>query len=199
MHAEFFDDDDSARETDQYLLNMILSLYGSKGLALKHCTEVVRYLEDITKKTVELCIKRIAKSVNIEEAKQALQQAPIIDFSDYMTQYKFEKKLQKMSLLKKPSKFTIAHDVVETIPGELKNVKHLGVIMDIEFQVTKFLEIEGFLDCILKYQTYLQNTPTGVYKNYMNGNSWKRIAAKYQGKTLIPLFLYNDDFQVRLI
>lgn len=197
LHAKFFDDDDSYKEMDEFLLELVLSLYGSKDLTIKLCIKVVEYLKKISEKTVELCIKRISNSTDIEEAKEALKQCPIIDFSNYSSEYKFEKKLLDMNLLQKPTKFTIANEVVERIPGELENIKHLGVLMDIQFQITKFLEIDGVLECILNYQSYLNTASFGVYKNFINGRSWKKIAAKYKDKTLIPLFIYNDDFQVR--
>lgn len=197
LRASFFDDEDTDRETDDFLLQLVLSLYGSKGLTIKHCSEVVGHLKTISEKTVELCIKRISNCENIDEAQQALKQCPVIDFSDYSSEYKFTHKLTDMNLLQEPTKFTIANEVVEKHPGELENVEHLGVLMDIEFQITRFLEIDGVLECLLANQRNLENVAQGVYKNFMNGKSWKTISAKYVGKTLIPLFIYNDDFTVR--
>lgn len=193
--ASFYEKDE---EIDDFLFEIVLSLYGSKSLTFKHCDEIIKYLRTISEKTTQLCAKRISGCTTISEAQDALKQRPIIDFEEYSSEYKIKEKVKKMNLFREPTTITIANEVVEKFPGDLQNVEHSGVIMDIEFQITKFLEIDGILDLILTYQEHLQNLPDGIYKNLLNGKYWKRISSTYKEKTLIPLFLYNDDFQVRL-
>lgn len=191
--ASFIENDE---ETDNFIFEIVLGLYGSKSLTLKHCDEIVEYFKMISDKTAKLCAKRISECMNIEEAQKLLNEHPIIDFAEYSSEYKLKEKLIEMNLFREPTKFTIANEVVERLPGELDDVPHLGVCMDIEFQITRFLEIDGVLDLILNHQDYLRNVPEGMYKNFINGKSWRKISSNYEGKTLIPLFLYNDDFTV---
>lgn len=194
--ATFYEED---KETDEFLLKIVLSLYGSKDLTLKHCQEIVRLFKIVSEKTSELCVKRIKNCLNLEEAENAIKDCPLINFDGYLSESKFIQKLVEKDLFREPSKFTIANEIIERVSGELENAAHLGVIMDIEFQIRNFLQIDGVLESILNFQDHLSSIPEGVFKNFINGRSWRKIISKeeYEGKTLIPLFLYNDDFQVR--
>lgn len=193
LDASFFEEDN---ESEDFLLEILLGLYGSKSLTLKHCEEVLKYLIAVSEKTTKLCVNRISQCQTIEEAKSALIERPVIDFTEFSSEHKLKEKLKKKDLFREPTKFTIANEVVERIPGNLENVPHLGVIMDFEFQITKFLEVDGILEMILNNQETLESIPDGVYKNFVNGKSWKNLSLKFAGKTVIPIFLYNDDFQV---
>lgn len=133
---------------------------------------------------------------HIAEAKKLLSSDDMIDFKDVLTEYRFKKKLMKLDLYREPSRFDVSNEAVEVNPGEFQAIQHQGVLMDIEFQIRKFLEIEGVLNTILEYQEQLSQLDQHTYENFINGSYWKSIVQKYPGKVLVPIFFYNDDFQI---
>lgn len=193
INAKFLEYD---KDSDDFILNLVLSLYGTSNLTRKHVNQIVHMFQQISEKTKELCINRIDKCSSIDEAQNLLRQHSAMDFSEYMTENNFLEKISKMNLYKEPIRFRIGSETIESIPGSLQNVSREVVAMNVEFQIKEFLQIDGMLDLILNNQRKLQMLPDGVYKNFVNSNSWKRISSNHQGKEIIPLFLYNDDFQV---
>lgn len=181
---------------DEYIFKIAASMYGATNLTIKYAMEIMKMLKDFSKMTVEFCLDRISNCNDLEEAKFKLSLNNIINFDDYLTEHKFKKALIQNDLYREPSKFTVSNEAVETHPGQFKNIEHQGVMMAVEFQIRKFLEIEKVVDSMLDYQKELAELPPGVYSNFVNGSYWKSILEKYPDKDLIPLFFYNDDFQV---
>lgn len=104
--------------------------------------------------------------------------------------------MEQLNVYRHPQKFIIASELIEFQPGEFKNIDHEGYVMDIEFQILKFLEMDGIFEAVKSYQFYISQLPDGCYKNFINGNYWKRVSTKYPDKLLLPLFIYNDDFMI---
>lgn len=153
-------------------------------------------LQGFSKRCVERCLKLISDCNSLEDARRLLKMMDLFDFSDFITEHKFKNKLIQSDLFKEPEKITIGYETVEEQPGCMVNIEHHMVMNDIGFQLRKFLETDTVLESILQNQRLLDAVPEGVIKHFVNGKSWKRIQQKYLGKVIMPLFLYNDDFQV---
>lgn len=192
----FFSDGDLELNEDNFLFKIATSIYGSSNLTIQHAEEMMKLLKDISEYTTKLCIEQLSRCSDLNEGIQSLSTKPVLDFDDYLSEHMFKNKLSSLNFYREPIRFTVANEAVEIHPGNLKNVAHQGIIMDIEFQVLKFLEIDGVLENILNYQEHLMNLPNDVFKNFVNGNFWKKVIEKNPGKTLIPVFLYNDDFTI---
>lgn len=190
---------ESDKETDDFILDLVLSLYGTPNLTIKHCQDVVAMLKKVSERTVEVCLKRIENCSTVKDVKRLLKQFPAMDFADYLSQSKFTAKITEINLFRPPSKFFLDCEIVEDSSGSMGSLKNEGVIMDIEFQITQFLECQGVLDAILTNQSNLMNLPQGKYRNFVNGEAWRKICSEYKGKTVLPVFLYNDDFQVGIL
>lgn len=189
-------DVDGVNGIDEYIFKVAASIYGASNLTIKHGMEVMKMMKDLSGMIRKFYIDTMLDCENIKEAKIVLSNKNIFDFDDYLTEYKFKKKLTENDLYREPIRFTVSNEAVEVHPGEFKCVEHQGVIMDIEFQIRSFLEIDGILDSILQYQKELAELRPGIYKKKFNGSYWKEIEKKYAGKTIIPVFFYNDDFQI---
>ena len=59
-------------------------------------------------------------------------------------------------------------------------------------QIKKFLEIPKMLATIMHNQEMLMRGQS--YKNMVNGSIRKSIMSSYNGKKVIPISIYNDDF-----
>lgn len=153
-------------------------------------------IKDISEHSTKLCIDKLKNCSNLQEGIDLLSAKPVLSFEDYLSEHMFKKKLEKLELYSEPIKFTIGNETIEVEPGRIISVPREGTIMDIEFQIVKFFEIDGILDAVLKYQEELMNLPNGIYKNFVNGSFWKSVVERNEGKTLIPLFLYSDDFVI---
>lgn len=183
-------------DTDTYLFKVAASIYGQPDLTIKHATEIMKLLKDISELTRKSCLRKIENCEDLNEAKFLLEHDEILDFDDYLTEYMYTKKLINCDLYREPIRCTVSNEQVEVHPGELKTVRHQFMMMDIEFQIRKFLEIDKVLDCILDYQKKLSELEPGIYANFINGSYWKTIVEKYPEKILIPVFFYNDDFTI---
>lgn len=146
------------------------------------------------------CAKRssylISLCKSIEEAKTILESTDLFDFSDYDTEYKFRNKLIQRNLYIEPRRPTMGYSTVENETGSLQNVEHHAIDNNLMFQLTKFLELEGVLDEIVGNQRNMSQVSEGEIQHFVNGESWKEIVERHSGKTVIPLYWYNDDFQV---
>lgn len=68
-----------------------------------------------------------------------------------------------------------------------------GIIMPVKKQIKRFLELPNVFERIINNQSQVEQN--GNYRNIIDGSLWKKIVESFQGKYVIPLFLYNDDFQ----
>lgn len=193
---EFFVDDEfSNKNDDQNLLLKVASLlYGKANLSIKQAEEIMKLLKMISEETTKECIKSLSCCSSLEEGIELILVKPLIKFDDYLTEHKFKKTLTSLSLYREPIQFSVGNETVEVGACNLQNKPHRGVIMDIEYQIVKFLEIDGILESILEYQESLMCLPNGIYRNFVNGDFWRLVTENNEGKTLIPIFLYNDDF-----
>lgn len=194
---ENIDDIDLFMESDdEFIFEIAASLYGSKYLTIKKAEEVMKLLESFSKRCTFRCSELISDCKTVNDARNRLTNMKLYDFSDYTSEHKFKNKLINNDLYVEPLRITIGHETIQNQPGSLENIEHHAVSNNLKFQLRKFLEIDSILETILDNQDILSRVPEGTIKHFVNGKSWKDIVEKYPGKTLMPLFCYNDDFQV---
>ncbi|XP_024884336.1 uncharacterized protein LOC112462665, partial [Temnothorax curvispinosus] len=59
-----------------------------------------------------------------------------------------------------------------------------------------FFSLPGVLESVLNYMTDLSEQ-SGILSNFVQGELWQqKIKHNFSGKTVIPLFIYYDDFEV---
>ncbi|KYN28513.1 hypothetical protein ALC57_02067 [Trachymyrmex cornetzi] len=77
--------------------------------------------------------------------------------------------------------------IAKSIPVKLQ-------FIPIRFVFQQFFEMPGVLDETLNYINTLQEDNT-IITNFIQGKLWKNINAQLEGKTVLPLFLYFDDYE----
>lgn len=104
-------------------------------------------------------------------------------FEHVKTDYMFEKTLKDKDLIGTIETFSVNNDP-----------KSSGVLMPLEFQFKKLFEKNDYLDDVLKHMKHIEESKK--YENFIQGKLWKQKKILYPGKTLIPYFLYGDDFGI---
>lgn len=183
-------------EGDKYLNDIVLKLFGSQGITITLGLHIMEILKEFSRKCASLWSDRINSCKSISEAKKLIETSNVFDFTDYVSEHKIKSRLERDGLYSEPRRFCVRNEIIEYEPGYMRNLQHQGVIMDIEFQIKSFFELDGVLEGVIKYQNEVMDLPSGTYRNFLNGSTWKSIAEKYSGRNCIPIFLYNDDFQI---
>lgn len=65
--------------------------------------------------------------------------------------------------------------------------------MDVSFKFKSFFELPGMYDLCMSYANSFDNDPN--ISNFIQCESWKEIMKGFENKTVIPYFLYHDDFE----
>lgn len=99
-----------------------------------------------------------------------------------------------------PERFLLANQPVQLISENTVNLENLeiyGIVLPVEQQIKRFLELPGVLDELLEHKDkILEQKVANCYGHLLHGEKWLEISAKYEGTILIPITLYIDDFQV---
>lgn len=118
-------------------------------------------------------------------------------FKNCGTDYCLSQNLKKMGYMDDIKEFTITSDVQpvycqsELVYAE-KKVK--GSVLPILSQFKTFFEQGDNLMDMLNYMAELKSNTR--YTNFVQGPVWKKKSEMYESKTVIPYFLYADDFCV---
>lgn len=104
-------------------------------------------------------------------------------FKDFQSDYLLQKSLLKMELTEDPRVFTIENS---------SNSK--GVVMPLRFQFKKIFEKDNCLEKVLAHMDAIEKSAS--HTDFIQSDLWKQKKLLYPNKTLIPYFLYNDDFGI---
>lgn len=193
--------DSNLSENDLNLLAMkkLCRLYGKPSLARCQVTEFSHLLEEILKEIFE----DFKRSINHDFSTQSLFifeksfHKYITSFQRINTEYRFTKALKDLGFYEDPVSFCLNNETTiilrKGIPSLDENMSS-GILMPIEFQIKKFLEMPKVLDKIINNMKRISSL--GKLTHFINGEKWKKIETKYSGKIVVPIFLYNDDFQI---
>ncbi|XP_055842504.1 uncharacterized protein LOC129909448 [Episyrphus balteatus] len=164
--------------------------------------DVIQIQEGITKITLNIINSIKTKIMNYIPDKEMDDLIEFFDFcgepfSDMKSEYKLFQRILDSNKFAKPQMFTINNEVSEIILQgkptlDASNVQ--GCIMPIEFQFRKFFELPGVLNQTLNNLNLL--LAESDITHLVNSSCFKNTAVIYAGKTIIPFFLYLDDFEI---
>ena len=179
------------------LLRSTLSFYSNSSLTMIRAQEFIK-TETETITTVLNLVKEITSSTSsIEELKTAIESLSLDDLS-LSTRHLATKTLIEEGYYYEPRKFLIQNNCIQIINedgSDFINVKYTGVVMPIKTQIKKFLELPGLLNAILEHQQFLQSSKSNdMISHFCQGSFWSEIERKYEGRIIIPVMLYMDDF-----
>lgn len=104
-------------------------------------------------------------------------------FSNVKTDYMLEKTMKKCDLMGSINEFNIGN-----------SSKSKGTVMPLEFQFQKLFEKNKYIDEVLEHIKTTENQPS--LTNFVQGELWQKKKSLYPNKTVIPFFLYADDFGI---
>ncbi|XP_048514964.1 uncharacterized protein LOC125501885 [Athalia rosae] len=118
-------------------------------------------------------------------------------FSNLATEYKRLKFYENSRFLIQPKEFSVG---TSSAPSTTKDTRQLNIVnlnaqmIPCNKVLKTFLELPNVFDKIMLYVEKLKSS--GVVKNIVQTNLWNSIEQKFNGKLVLPLILYFDDFEV---
>lgn len=186
-------------DIQNFLLKNISKLYAKSSLPLSHADEIVTQFQEISKLVISSLKQRISNAPTLEAAKQILEEQSI-EFSDFESQKKFKDFLEKKNFFFEPSAFVVSNETVQSFSSgsvQFENIVHQGTLMPIRSQLKAFLEMPGVFKSIMSNQNDIEACrDDDRYSHLCNGQKWKTIKERNPNKIMLPITLYNDDFQV---
>lgn len=182
-------------DIEEFILKEYIKLFAKSSLPISSADSVLILIQKI----VEQILSKINEKVTMDETKPFIENT-IYAFKKFKSFSKIKEYLERKQLLVMPQPFLVANEDVQLFNENTANFQNLethGMIMPIEQHVKQFLELPGVLYDILQYRdNILERKVDNCYEHLLHAQKWAEISLKYEGKNLIPITLYNDDFQV---
>lgn len=121
-------------------------------------------------------------------------------FLELDTEFKRMKNLKRNSKFVTPIDVTIGYEDKKKTKCNKTIIERVNVVhqyFPIALTLKNFFEMESVFETVVQYTEYLENVESKeVISHFIQGELWKRMKTNYEGKRVIPLFLYIDDFEV---
>lgn len=169
------------------VMGLHLSLFSKFSLDHKKAEEIIILYNNFIKNSLQFLGKQIQNCDNKENIIEVFNKTgyEITNTAEQLsTECKLITTCRRRGLYADPSTFRIKEKTVQ-IMREMVTEKADGVVMPIEWQIKKFLELPDIFTTILRNQEALEKKVT--YENMVNGNIWKDIKKKDQEKIVIPI------------
>lgn len=118
-------------------------------------------------------------------------------FAEISTEHHFFKHLKKLHLYEDPLRHELSnHVTTRVVKGNptLVGKSFSAYFMPLRFQLKTFFECPGILASTLKNTESIMSK--NKISNFINGESYKNKIKSFAGKTVIPIFLYFDDYGI---
>ncbi|EAT44879.1 AAEL003793-PA, partial [Aedes aegypti] len=191
---------ESIRTVEQKALSFILALHKKRNFTRKDVIDIQREIKSMYSQLEQL-IRACAPAASDPQAQYTFDVmlskiSSLFDFID--TEHKLFKYLRDRDLMRKPQMFIIQRNGIINVDVNdddfAQNSKACLVLMDLEFQIRKFLESDNVLEEMKQNVNTLMGKPNLCH--YINGSTYQKIYAKYPDRTIIPIFFYADEFEI---
>lgn len=182
------------------LLKSIINFYCKPNTPISNAIEISQMVIDVVNFTIDSIKSNISSCSSLEEVHDFIGNLELDD-EKFRSKYMFQKYLKESGYWFQPKKFVISNQFVQSLEdvGDSVDMEtYHGIIMPIEDQIRALLQLPGMLKAITDNQEHhlKSNTSKEGIAHFCSGTLWKDIVNKNKGKLLIPLMLYNDDFQI---
>lgn len=176
--------------------NFILNLHSKNNITRKDVSNIQKDVSSILQSITE----PIKSSQPFSDSNHSLSnflsfcQNP---FRNIETEYKFFKSISNSNQFAKPLLFNVHNEICEIIldgTPSLDASKVKGCLMPLNFQFKKFFELPTVLLTTLENAKNLSNI--SHITHCLNSSSFKKKVDLYSEKTIIPYYLYIDDFEI---
>lgn len=178
--------------------NMV-HFYCKPNTPLSNASEISKMLKNIINFTTESLKDKILQCSTIEEAQAFIKEIEMDD-DTFRSEYMFKKTLKESNVWFQPKKFIIKNESVQSIENLDNDIDmdvYHGIVMPIEEQIKTFLQLPGMLKAILKNQDqYLLDGTDAPISHFCQGKLWRDILKNHEGKVILPIMVYNDDFKI---
>lgn len=124
-------------------------------------------------------------------------------FSNFETEWKFDKALSEHNLIVPFDRCTMSEDIPlhpnkPCVFEDLENTQNeeaISILMPISFQIKKFLELPGVFKKILENAANIKRN--GKLNHFINGSLWKEKIKNFdKNQIVIPYHYYSDGAQL---
>lgn len=175
-------------------------LYGRVNLSMKAAEEAMEDIHSVLNLTFELIEQEIKNTFIPEQVNnvvinciRACKEQVIHSLKPISTEQRITTALERKGFLKLPERVVFNEKIVQ-IDDSMKIIKSEAILLPIDHQLKTFFNTGKVLKLTLDHQTKLEAASDSRISHFLNGNLWKKVKKKFIGKTVIPIFLYNDDF-----
>lgn len=191
----------SLSEVDRSAFNFTLKLHAKNNFNRKDVYTVQNEVTELLTKLSDHIASLNASSSDVEDDyifKSTLTKMKVL-FSEINSDYKLLKYVRHTTGLPAPSIVTIDNCKKSIFPiQELETDQEISknylIIMPISMQIKTFFECENVFEQTINNQNQLENSSQIV--NFVNGTTWQQVREKYVNETVIPIWLYADEFEV---
>lgn len=197
--------EDVAKNIYLLLFQFCATLY-SKNIASSIVQIVMQMLQKIVDNIIILVKNEVKKSLLehgvpaeiIEESFFVIQNVRK-PFQLFSTEHRRLKELKKLNFVQ-PEVIIVGDEGVPQTRGPKITIKSsplTGQYIPLKKTITNFFSLPGVLKMVIA-NTRKEESSVDILTNYVNGQSWrkKREQDFYKDKTVIPFFLYFDEFNV---
>uniref|UniRef100_A0A6P7H446 Uncharacterized protein LOC114344120 n=1 Tax=Diabrotica virgifera virgifera TaxID=50390 RepID=A0A6P7H446_DIAVI len=192
----------SKRKVHDLVIEFVLKLHNNSKFTRK---DVLEIQEDTTKLLIDPILESLIYFAKCNFVDNSLLYNNFFGlitsfkspFKLFTTDHLLFKTLRKKGYTDKVKEFIVNDEVrVMHKKGSLvvDEKKITGVLMPLKFQFKTFFEKKGLLEKTLKHIEYLQGQTK--LTNFIQGELWKSKVSMYPNKTLLPYFIYIDDFEI---
>lgn len=176
-------------------LRLLSALFARTNLAHKTVEEITDSFTEFFTSSLEHIGENIKRCPDKETAFRSFQKSSFEvtnALKSFNTKQKLVTALIRRNVYKEPERFLLKSGIIEKL-CEIEEKENHGVIMPIKHQIRSFLEMPNVFQQIISNQSL--PSENGIYRRFIDGNLWKKIIDSYDGKYVIPVFLYSDEFQ----
>lgn len=185
---------------DGFLL-IASNIYGRMNMSMDAAENEIKDIGEVVKLVMSFVKCNVLNALQrFEGAQKALKECLTVTekrvnsaIGKVETEKKLGRQLQKKHKLCLP-KVKIVGQFEKQVGDIIETRNYKVTVMPIEHQIQQFLGKTNVLQNILENQARLENETSICIKSFLNTKSWTKIKEKFSGKTVIPIYLYDDDF-----
>lgn len=170
------------------VFNVILDLYGNMGTTKKMATDISKHIQKM------ICLpilKNLLPQLKCQEDKSVLENY-IEDVNGVLekmnTEYKFKELLKKKNLYFEARQFDIVNDTDVSKGYLFPLVNNLKALFNSKPDL--------LLGMLLKYEEITTDYHEDLITNLVTQEVWRNKVKHFQGKTVLPILLYQDDIEI---
>lgn len=179
------------KQIEEHIFNFMLKLYGKMSLPKSVAIET---LLDVNNKLIVPLVNLIIQSLDNMEFLEGLQLSLEKFMRKHGTNHNFQEMCKVRNLYFDPMYFKIA--LPRSIATKKRKYSH-GYVLPIANNIKSYFD-ENIreLSAMLKLHKQLMSRDNGIIESEVQCNVWREKMLNFEGLEVVPIRLYQDDFEV---